>query len=220
MKTTLKNSLRHGFTLIELLVVISIIGVLAAITIPALGAVKKSQYKNTARVELKQIEAAIENYKVKYGAYPPSNRSGSTNELDLPPLYYELTGVTRDNSGNYTTLDGATTISEADYKNAYGLAGIINCTKGSGEDKLEAKNFLSGLKITINDRVTNGITRTTAILTSVGGPDDSYKPLNASGMNPFRYNSANPTNSPNSFDLWVDLSISGKITRINNWSTR
>jgi hypothetical protein len=68
--------------------------------------------------------------------------------------------------------------------------------------------------------VTNGITRTTAILTSVGGPDDSYKPLNASGMNPFRYNSANPTNSPNSFDLWVDLSISGKITRINNWSTR
>jgi prepilin-type N-terminal cleavage/methylation domain-containing protein len=224
MKTTLKNSLRHGFTLIELLVVISIIGVLAAITIPALGAVKKSQYKNTARVELKQIEAAIDKYKAKYGVYPPSNRNtsgGTYDALNFPPLYYELTGVTNNPVAHtYTTLDGATTIGETDYKNAYGVAGIINCTKGSGDDKLAAENFLSGLKVKVNDLVTNNGVRTTAILTSVGGPDDSYKPLNASGMNPFRYNSANPTNSPNAFDLWVDLSISGKITRINNWSTR
>ena len=224
MKTTLKNSLRHGFTLIELLVVISIIGVLAAITIPALGAVKKSQYKNTARVELKQIEAAIENFKAKYGAYPPSNRNNSGvgyDPLNFPPLYYELSGVTLA-GGKYTTLDGASTIDANDYKTAYGVAGIINCTKGSGEDKTEAKNFLSGLKVKVNDLVTNNLVRTTAILTSVGGPDDSYIPLGAgaSGMNPFRYNSFNPTNSPNSFDLWVDLSISGKITRINSWSTR
>lgn len=214
-----------AFTLIELLVVIAIIGVLAAITIPALGKVKQIQYRKTALAELKLIESAVENFKAKYGAYPPSNRNVASgyDSHGLNQLYYELTGVTRDNVGNYTTLDGATTIKEADYLTAYGVAGIINCTKGSGEDKQEAKNFLSGVKVKSNDMVTNYYNsqniRTTAIVTSVGGPDDNYQPLNASGLNPFRYNSANPTNSPNSFDLWVDLQISGKIYRINNWST-
>ena len=216
MKTTSKNQIRHGFTLIELLVVISIIAVLAAITIPVLAAVKKNQYRSTANIELKKLETAIENFKTTYGAYPPSNKTDPA----LNQLYYELAGVTRDAAGNYTTLDGATTISATDYAAAFGVAGIVNCTKGNGEDKVEAKNFLSGLKVNLNDMVTNNFKRTTVILTSVGGPDDSYKPLNASGLNPFRYNSANPTNNPNSFDLWVDLQIRGKIYRINNWSTR
>jgi hypothetical protein len=199
--------------------------VLAGITIPALSKVKQVQYRKAALAELKQLEAAIENFKAKYGAYPPSNRNISGagyDPLNYPPLYYELSGVTRDASGNYTTLDGASKISANDYSAAYGVAGIINCTKGSAEDKVDAVNFLTGLKIKTNDAVTNNLKRTTVILTSVGGPDDNYtpQPLNASGLNPFRYNSTNPTNSPNSFDLWVDLVISGKTYRINNWSTR
>ncbi|HEY2328908.1 MAG TPA: prepilin-type N-terminal cleavage/methylation domain-containing protein, partial [Verrucomicrobiae bacterium] len=86
-----------AFTLIELLVVISIIGVLAGLTIPVLASVKATQKKKVARGELEYLETALENYKAKYGAYPPSNQNGNytlpvTNSL-LPQLYYELSGT-------------------------------------------------------------------------------------------------------------------------------
>jgi hypothetical protein len=37
-------------------------------------------------------------------------------------------------------------------------------------------------------------------------------------VNPWRYNSSNPTNNPGSYDLWVQLSIAGKTNLICNWS--
>jgi len=39
-------------------------------------------------------------------------------------------------------------------------------------------------------------------------------------INPFRYNSSNPTNNVNTFDLWVDIVVGGKTNRINNWSDK
>jgi prepilin-type N-terminal cleavage/methylation domain-containing protein len=216
-----------GFTLIELLVVISIIAVLAALTIPVLSAVKALEYKKVAQGELGNLETALENYKAKYGAYPPSNKNPGNANYDpaiLNQLYYELSGVTseRDASGKvvkFTTLDGATTISADDYKNAFGVGGVENCTQGGGEDGISAKNFLPGLKQNqISDNVSNNLVRTTMLITSVGGPDDGYRPLDAAALNPFRYNSTNPTNNPGSYDLWIDLRIGGKTNRISNWS--
>ena len=212
-----------GFTLIELLVVISIIAVLAAFTIPVLSAVKASEYKKVAQGELGNLETALENYKAKYGAYPPSNKNPGSTTYDpaiLNQLYYELSGVTRNAAGDFTTLDGATTITADYYKKAYGVGGVENCTQGGGEDGISAKNFLPGLKQ--NQFVTgisNGIVpNTVELVTSVGGPDDAYQPLGVSHLNPFRYNSTNPTNNPGSYDLWIDLRIGGKTNRISNWS--
>ena len=39
-------------------------------------------------------------------------------------------------------------------------------------------------------------------------------------VNPWRYNSSNPTNNPGHFDLWVDIILSGKTNRISNWSAK
>lgn len=216
---------RHpfGFTLIELLVVISIIGVLAALSIPVMGAVKAAQYKKVARAELEQLETALENYKAKYGAYPPSNKNSPGTDYDpmmFSQLYYELSGVTRDASGDFTTLDGAAKITAKNYMIAYGVGGVENCTQGGGEDGVSAKDFLPGLK---QNQIVGGISNllapnTVEIVTSVGGPDDGYKPLGVSHLNPFRYNSTNPTNNPGSYDLWIDLRISGVTNRISNWS--
>jgi len=214
-----------GFTLIELLVVIAIIGVLAALTIPVLNAVKGSEYKKVARGELEKLELALGNYKAKYGTYPPGNKNLNSeyapqnDSSQFSQLYYELSGVTRAADGkSFTTLDGATTITTNDFGTAFGVAGVENCTLGGGEDGVSAKNFLSGLKQNqIDNDVSNNLVRTTMIVTSVGGPDDGYQPLKESHLNPFRYRYPG-TNNPDSYDLWVQLRIGGKTNLICNWS--
>jgi prepilin-type N-terminal cleavage/methylation domain-containing protein len=219
MKTLTENETvprRRAFTLIELLVVISIIGILAGFAFGVLGSAKRNQYIKAAGAELQQIESALENYKAKYGSYPPGN---AANPM-LSQLYYELVGVTNvlGATPSFQTLDGSSSITAADYLAAFGVGGVINCSKGSGEDAAIAKIFLSGLKQNqFNTYVTNNGVRTTMLITSAGGPDPNYQPLNAPGLNPFRYVYPG-VNNPNSYDLWIDLSIKGKTNRISNWS--
>ena len=211
-----------AFTLIELLVVISIIGLLAAFTMAGLMAVKRSQYRSHARAEMALIETAIDSYKAAYGFYPP----GNPNSAIFNPLYFELLGTTNKNNATYQTLDGSASISDAAFvslpNSPLGVGGFINCAKlGAGEDAPTAKNFLPGLKpkqfgLSITNPV-NAVYPVALLLCSVGGPDQNYRPLNASDVNPWRYTSPG-TNNPGGYDLYVQLVISGKTNLICNWS--
>jgi prepilin-type N-terminal cleavage/methylation domain-containing protein len=225
MKTKIQNKFSAAFTLIELLVVISIIGVLAAFIIGGLGAAKNKSFRTTATGELKFVEAAIENYKAKYGSYPPGNQGAASATYDpliYNQLYYELSGVTYNASADlYTTLDGATTITGADFKTAFGVGAIVNVSKGSGDDGVSAQNFLAGLKAKqIYQPITNNLKPTTVLVASIGGPDLTYQPFGVQDANPFHYNSTNPTNNPGAYDLWIDLQIGGKPYRIGNWTAK
>ncbi|MEI8288903.1 MAG: type II secretion system protein [Verrucomicrobiota bacterium] len=202
-----------AFTLIELLVVIAVIGILAAFIFPSLKGIKRTQYLRTAAGELEQIQAALDNYKAKYGFYPP----GNPYNFLVSPLYYELAGVTN-GGGAFVTLDGVSSMSAASVNQAYGVDGFVNCTRGSGEDAVLARNFLPDLKPNrIFYPVTNNTVPTTVLITSVRGPDAGYRPLGATDVNPFRYRYPGVQN-PNSYDLWVQLVISGKTNLISNWS--
>jgi len=197
----------RAFTLIELLVVISVIAIIASFTFPVLKSVKRAQFLKTAGGELEQIQAALDNYKAKYGFYPPAY----TNNPLKSPLYYELGGTTTpDNGATFAMLNGSPAASPGNF----GLGGYINCTKGSGEDAVAAQNFLPGLKP--NRIGTNGV-GVAYLITSVRGPDDDYSPLGVANVNPFRYLYPG-THNPNTYDLWIQLVISGKTNLICNWN--
>ena len=212
MKPLIQKKSPAAFTLVELLVVIAIIGVLSGLLFPVMSAVKKNQYKSTARAEMKLIEAAIENYKLKYNTYPPCN----PNNAGINPLYYELLGATN-NSGYYHTLDNAAVIPTTSYAQAFNnyVKGIANVTVGSGDDSKPAVNFFPGLKANMVGTIQgySGI-YITNLITSVGGPDIQALPV---GGNPFHYICPG-TNNPNSYDLWVDLVIKRTTNHIGNWT--
>lgn len=189
----------RAFTLIELLVVIAVIGILAGLLFTAMPAVTGARMKSVARAELTQLSTAIEAYKAKYNSYPPANpASGLTNN----PLYFELVGTTF-NGSTYRTLDESYSAASG-ITNGFKIAGLVNSASSAGGDDNQAAviPFLKDLKPT--QLATNNSNARILVCSADGTP--------------WSYNSANPTNNPGSFDLWVDLVIGGKTNRIANWN--
>src|ERR1700679_952273 len=63
----------NSFTLIELLVVISIIAILAALTLAAAEAIMNKGARSRATAEIQAMSAALESYKADNGTYPWTN---------------------------------------------------------------------------------------------------------------------------------------------------
>ena len=130
-KRTLNSAIRRAFTLIEMLAVITIIGVLAGLTVGVTSLVSRKSKESRTRAELAKIETAIRAYQSKFGFYPPDNLRDPLM-LDVNPainqLYYELTGAVFDDS-NLQYLVGAERISLGVYTNVFGngnIGGIFN----------------------------------------------------------------------------------------------
>jgi prepilin-type N-terminal cleavage/methylation domain-containing protein len=60
----------RAFTLIEMLTVIAIIGILAGLLFPAIGAALKKAKVAKAQTEVKAIETALKGYYTEYGKWP------------------------------------------------------------------------------------------------------------------------------------------------------
>jgi prepilin-type N-terminal cleavage/methylation domain-containing protein len=87
MKSNFKTA--DGFALIELLVVITIIGILAALLLPALGSAKKHAQRTTCLNNLKQINFAVQLYAGANGDILPAatNTDAGTQSQWSPNLF-------------------------------------------------------------------------------------------------------------------------------------
>jgi prepilin-type N-terminal cleavage/methylation domain-containing protein len=96
-----------GFTLIELLMVIAIIGILAGILIPTVGAVRKQANIAASKSQLSNYVTAITMFKGEYGyfPFPDAQVNSGKNVNDLTDDFIEtLSG--RDDSGDAVTSGG------------------------------------------------------------------------------------------------------------------
>jgi prepilin-type N-terminal cleavage/methylation domain-containing protein len=80
-KSTFSSRGNYGFTLIELLVVIAIIGILAAILLPVLSAVKLKEQKIRASRQVAEIVFAINKYETDYNHIPISSPALSSEAV-------------------------------------------------------------------------------------------------------------------------------------------
>jgi type II secretory pathway pseudopilin PulG len=95
--------------LIELLVVITIIGILAGLTLAAMGGIQQRGARAKAESEIQALSAAIEEYRRDFGSFPPTPSN---------TLYAEL------------TTDGATTnTTKVYFEPPPGIVGTNGTTK-------------------------------------------------------------------------------------------
>ena len=80
----------QGFTLLELLVVMTIIGILAAIAVPALRDSPKRAMEATLRADLFTFRSVLDQYKGDKGNYPPDLETliheGYMRKIPLDPM--------------------------------------------------------------------------------------------------------------------------------------
>ena len=216
-----------AFTLIELLVVISIIALLAGLIVGLARNAGQSNKRSRVRAELNQVITAIDAYKAHFGHYPPDNVAPSSKIVNAitNQLFYELTGViVDDRSRVFSARDRQQRIPIVSVQNFFHADGFVN----AGTNPKEIKSFLPSLKAsqrrTVSKKAPNPDIEVLAV--TVDWPPNNLNfppPFNSPDplirrVNPWRYVKTNPTNNPDSFDLWAEFVEGGKIKVICNWS--
>jgi prepilin-type N-terminal cleavage/methylation domain-containing protein len=97
----MKANPRHGraaFTLIELMAVITIIVILAGLVVGGMSFVTDRQKKEKAKVQMALLSKALEEYKLDFGTYPPTNdkagdysdkKGTDTSSILFDALYFD-----------------------------------------------------------------------------------------------------------------------------------
>ena len=83
----------RGFTLIELLAVITIIGILAGLTLGGAGAVRRHGATSQAKSEIAALQSACERYYADQGMYPTNTDAKTDPSSNVNPKDYVANGI-------------------------------------------------------------------------------------------------------------------------------
>lgn len=241
--TPIRRASPRAFTLLELLTVIAIIGVLAGFVVGLAPLAAGHMREARLRSELAGLVMAIENYKAKFGVYPPDNfdSAAGTNDTALTPLYYELSGVIVSNTptlkgtedgGYFMTLDDNQRLEPSWVEAVFRREGFVNAAIQEQRRRLFRHSFKAGQHAQIYRTATAAGYKPLEVLTVGFAGDatgrrndgfawplnDPYQPVPTNpGLNPWHYVSSNPTNNPGTFDLWAEVKVKGKTKIYGNW---
>ncbi len=81
---------RSGFTLVEVLMVVAIIGILVGLIVPAVSMALTGVKKRAIAMECQTLANAIEQYKSKYGDYPPDGSNSALLQRHLRKIFPQI----------------------------------------------------------------------------------------------------------------------------------
>ncbi|EMT9880003.1 pilin, partial [Neisseria gonorrhoeae] len=88
------NTLQKGFTLIELMIVIAIVGILAAVALPAYQDYTARAQVSEAILLAEGQKSAVTEYYLNHGIWPANNgNAGVANPTDIKGKYVESVTV-------------------------------------------------------------------------------------------------------------------------------
>jgi len=200
---------RRAFTLTEMLVVIGIIGLLAALALGVGPGVFKARDRAKAKAELAKLVTIINSYHAKMKSYPPDNPGNATTNQ----LFFELLGTTYNPAANtWTTLNSQETINLASVNSYFGGRAFLNTG-----DPGQAKNFYGDIKPSHYALLRSNPDVAILVGPVKGNPTNELADVNGKPVNPWRYNSSNPTHNPKSYDLWLEIKVGDEYEIIGNW---
>jgi prepilin-type N-terminal cleavage/methylation domain-containing protein len=205
----------RGFTLIELLTVITIIGILAGLSVTIVGLASRKNKEARVKGELTRLIAAIENYKDKMGFYPPDSKKPSTNQL-----FYELSGTVF-NDGKFIVPGRLEGLQGNTIQTAFDVEGFSNSARTKGDLKSEEEFKLSQVKTHKDlgvELLVVPVRGLPTFQTERGPMKLSFTATDGSVANPWLYDSSSTNrNNLNSYDLWAEVVIGKNVIRFSNW---
>lgn len=213
----------RGFTIIELLVVISVIALLASLTVGLSSVASRKSKESRLKGDLAKLGTAIDSYHTSIGSYPRDNpRTPAINQL-----YYELSGTYYQRAGRngfFSLQNSDHRISSSaltDFFNAPGFANSVSVD--SGEKTKFTEEFKPDQVKQIRQDPNFEI-----LIVPVKGPQQfnhnqvvmplAIQALDGTVVNPWLYDSSSITrNNRTGYDLWTHVVIGRDIIRFSNW---
>ncbi len=106
----MKSLLRRysaGFSLLEMLVVLAIIGILAAIVIPALVDQSYKAKEAAAKETLQKLRNVIELYAAQHKGVPPGYQNGDMSKTPTSPIFTQQLCSATNSDGEYAPIGTA-----------------------------------------------------------------------------------------------------------------